>query len=238
MPARRRQKRASSKKPSLDYFRIARWTAVTVLLAFLVYRVTIRRERLDSLPVPMKSVVVGQSIPASLRERLAAVDWDAHVGDRLAIWVSVYWQRLVVIRAGMIESIYSCSTAARGTGNQEGSNQTPLGWHEVAERFGDGLPVGAVFNERKFTGRVWSADQPTEKDFVLSRIMWLRGREPGVNAGPGIDSHDRYIYIHGTPAEKKIGRPASMGCIRMLNKDVVELFGRVPTGTPVLITEW
>lgn len=186
----------------------------------------------------MKSVITGQPVSPELRERLAAVDWDGRVGQRLALWVSVYWQRLVVIRGDVIEAIYPCSTASRGVGNRDGSNQTPLGWHVIDERIGDGLPEGAVFNERKYAGRAWSAEQPTEKDFVLSRILWLRGLEPGVNAGPGIDSHDRYIYIHGTPAEKKIGRPASLGCIRMKNKDVIELFNRAETGTPVLITEW
>ncbi|HUN81527.1 MAG TPA: L,D-transpeptidase [Phycisphaerae bacterium] len=236
MPKRRKQKTRSPQP--LNYYQITRWAGITVLLAFLVYRVAVRRPHVPPPPAPMNSVIEGQPVPPALQERFAAVDWDQRAGDRLTLWISVYWQRLVVIRAGLIEAIYPCSTAARGVGNRDGSNQTPLGWHQIDERIGDGLPEGAVFNERKYTGRVWSQDQPTEKDFVLSRILWLRGQEPGVNAGPGIDSHDRYIYIHGTPAEGKIGRPASLGCIRMKNRDVIELFGRTETGTPVLITEW
>ena len=73
---------------------------------------------------------------------------------------------------------------------------------------------------------------------MLTRILWLSGLEPGVNKGPGIDSHARYIYIHATPAEEKLGTPASWGCVRLSNRDVIELFERTPIGTRVLITEW
>jgi hypothetical protein len=177
-------------------------------------------------------------LPDDLRGSLDEAGWSTRVGGGLGIWVSVQRQQLVAIEAGQILTIYPCSTAAKGTGNREGSNRTPMGWHAIAERYGEGKPWGAVFKEREFTGRVWSPDRPTGDDLVLTRILWLRGLEPGVNSGPGIDSHDRYIYIHGTPEEDKLGRPASHGCVRLSNSDVMELFDLSPTGTPVLITEW
>ena len=170
--------------------------------------------------------------------RLKAAGWNEHVGKRLGLWVSVARQQLIGIEKGRIRFGYYCSTAAKGTGNREGSNQTPLGWHEIGERFGDGFPTGAIFKERKHTGKFWKTGESDGDDTILSRIMWLRGLEPGVNAGQGIDSHERYIYIHGTPEESKLGTPASMGCVRLSNKDVIELFDRSATGTPVLITDW
>lgn len=177
-------------------------------------------------------------VPTELMAALRDAGWSDHVkGDR-AVWVSCAKQQLVVIQNGQIVALYPCSTAAKGAGNREGSYQTPLGWHEIDERFGDGLPWGAVFKERIFTGRTWQPGQPTGDDMILTRILWLRGREPGVNQGLGIDSHDRYIYIHGTPEEHKIGRPASRGCVRLTNSDMIDLFDRTPSGTPILITDW
>jgi len=172
------------------------------------------------------------------RQRLQDVGWERRVGQRLGLWVSVAQQRLYGIRNERILFAYPCSTADKGVGNRANSYQTPLGWHEIDERFGEGLPVGAIFRERQFTGDVWTPEHPTTEDLILTRILWLRGIESGVNAGPGIDSHDRYIYIHGTPEEDRIGTPASKGCVRLLNKDVVRLFDVAATGTPVLITEW
>ncbi len=129
----------------------------------------------------------------------------------MGLWISVANQELIGIRDGIVQFRYPCSTASRGIGSRENSYQTPLGWHMIDERIGDGLPLGAILIERKFTGDVWKPGMKTEKDLVLTRILWLRGLEPGVNRGTGIDSHARYIYIHGTPAEAKLGMPASMG---------------------------
>jgi hypothetical protein len=217
---------------------IFRAAAIVLLLAFLSYRLFCRDAAGAPLESPSDGILVNAPVPRDVMDRLDAVGWQRQVGAGLGLWVSANWQRLVGIQGGIVRFAYSCSTAAKGVGNQEGSNQTPPGWHEIAERIGDGLPEGAVFNERKYTGRVWTGDAPTERDFVLTRILWLRGREPGINVGKGVDSHERYIYIHGTPAEGKIGTPASMGCVRMRNREVIELFDRAPTGTPVLITEW
>lgn len=180
----------------------------------------------------------GMKLPHNEARCLADAGWGEHVGEGLGLWVSVERQALFGIESGIVKFGYRCSTAARGTGSRVDSNQTPLGWHEIAELIGNGLPEGAIFAERKYTGRVWRRNDPNEKDLILSRVLWLRGLEPGRNAGPGVDSYARYIYIHGTPAEEKLGTPASMGCVRLSNKDVMTLFERVKVGTRVLITQW
>ncbi len=184
------------------------------------------------------SMNADELLSASDERELLAAGWQKHAGDGLGLWVSVARQKLFGIEGGRVRFVYSCSTAARGVGNRENSHRTPLGWHTVDERYGDGLPAGAIFRERKYTKKIWQPHQATAKDMILSRILWLRGLEPGVNLGKGIDSHDRYIYIHGTPAEEKLGTPASMGCIRLSNNNVIELFEMAPSGTRVLITKW
>lgn len=183
-------------------------------------------------------IVGGSALAEDDWRRLLDAGWSRHVGDGLGLWVSVARQRLVGVEKGRVTFVHVCSTAAKGTGNRENSNRTPLGWHEIGERYGEGLPWGAIFSERKYTGKNWNRAPETTKDLILSRILWLRGLEPGVNQGPGIDSHERYIYIHGTPAEEKLGKPASMGCVRLSNDDVIRLFGAATTGTKVFITEW
>lgn len=209
-------------------------TASLFLLPMCAYS-TLRQPK----PAQAKEeVVMNQDLPVEDIERLQAAGWQEYASDCLGLWVSVARQQLTGIESGRVIFRYRCSTAAAGAGNRASSRQTPLGWHMVDERFGDGLPVGAVFKERKFSGRVYDPSNPTRDDLVLTRIMWLRGLEPGVNAGSGIDSHDRYIYIHGTPEEDRLGAPASMGCIRLSNQNVADLYDQAPTGTPVLITEW
>jgi hypothetical protein len=136
-------------------------------------------------------------------------------------------QRMIVLPPDGKPISYVISTSKFGVGNVENSNKTPLGWHRVNERIGHGRPVGAVFSSRAFTGKVIPRAQLTRaasEDMVLTRIMWLEGLEPGKNSGKGIDSHDRCIYIHGTNQEQLLGQPASHGCIRMSNDDVIELF--------------
>ncbi len=131
---------------------------------------------------------------------------------------------------------YPVSTAALGSGEQQGSFQTPRGRHVIAEKIGAGLPAYAVLRGRQPTGDIWStslSEQHPDADWILSRILWLSGTEPGVNSGGQVDSHDRYIYIHGTDQEHLLGTPASHGCIRMANSDVIELYDRVEAGTPV-----
>lgn len=135
---------------------------------------------------------------------------------------------------------WSVSTAANGAGEQEGSNCTPRGRHVIRARIGAGAPAGAVFRGRRPTGEVWSpelAEQHPERDWILSRILWLSGCEPGFNRLGSVDSMRRYIYIHGTPADQPMGVPLSHGCVRMRNADIIELFERVPVGTEVLIRD-
>lgn len=134
---------------------------------------------------------------------------------------------------------YAVSTAANGAGEQTGSFCTPRGRHRIAEKIGAGVPLYAAFKARQPTGEIWTpgldADNP-ERDWILTRILWLEGLEPGKNKGGAVDTHDRYIYIHGTNEEHKIGAPASHGCIRMKNADVAQLFDLVEVGTEVRIS--
>ena len=155
-----------------------------------------------------------------------------------AIVVNPEKQELYVVQNNKIIKIYPVSTSKNGVGTQKGSERTPWGTHRIKEKIGDGAPEGAVFVAREQTDRVIDIIKnpiDTSEDVVTTRIMWLQGEEPNINKGEGVDSHARYIYIHGTQEEGLIGSPASHGCIRMKNKDVVELFDSVPSGTLVEI---
>ncbi|EKF75262.1 hypothetical protein A11A3_04760 [Alcanivorax hongdengensis A-11-3] len=140
--------------------------------------------------------------------------------------------------AGPTTQRFPVSTAAVGAGQGQGSGATPRGRHLVRARFGDGLPAGAVFEGRKFNGQIHSptlAAQHPDRDWILSRILWLGGLEPGHNQGGDVDSFRRFIYIHGTPDSEPMGVPASHGCIRMRNQDVITLFDQIGVGTQVNI---
>ncbi len=130
---------------------------------------------------------------------------------------------------------YPVSTSKYGIGSEAGSNKTPLGLHRIKNKIGDGAPQGMIFKARQSTERIAKMNVVGAGDLVTTRIMWLKGLEPGKNSGRGIDSYRRYIYIHGTAEENKIGQPASHGCIRMYNSDVIDLFERVTEGTEVYI---
>lgn len=184
-----------------------------------------------------RSVQERHPLSAEAWTLLATAEWPRLVGDSTGIWVCARDQRVYLIRTGDVLAVYTCSTSARGLGESEGSLKTPRGWHMVADKIGDGMPPGAVFRDRVFTGEIVTERRDDGRDCILTRIIRLQGLEPGLNAGGGADSYDRYIYIHGTSAEDRIGTPASAGCIRMCNDDVIDLFDRVPSGTPVLITE-
>ena len=127
---------------------------------------------------------------------------------------------------------FPCSTSRSGVGQLADSNCTPLGLHRIAEKIGGGWPVGAVFKGRKVIGYTWKG-LPLAK--ITSRILWLDGLEPGFNRGGNVDSHARYIYIHGTGDEPTIGRPASPGCIHFADDDLIPLFDHLPSGTLVWI---
>lgn len=157
----------------------------------------------------------------------------------MRIEISIAEQRLRLLDdAGEMLADYTVSTALNGPGEQKDSGRTPRGRHVVRARIGAGKPLGAVFVGRRPTGEVWTpelaAAHPT-RDWILTRILWLSGCEPGVNRLGQVDSMQRYIYIHGTPDTEPMGVARSHGCIRMRNTDVLDLFDHVPAGTPVLI---
>jgi hypothetical protein len=128
-----------------------------------------------------------------------------------------------------------CSTSRFGVGQTEGSNCTPLGLHRIVEKIGEGATAGTVFKSRKAVGHV---SQPEFADAkITTRILWLEGLEPGFNRGGNVDSHARYIYIHGTADQKSIGKPASCGCIHLADEDLIPLFDLLPVGTLVWIAE-
>ncbi len=154
---------------------------------------------------------------------------DAAVPSRTEIVVSVAEQKLALIRDGEVLRKYPISTSRFGIGDAYGSYRTPLGRLKIGEKIGDGLPQGAVIHHRNFTGEILKPNAPG-RDPIVSRILWLNGMEPS-NA----NAYSRCVYIHGTPDEKHLGRPASYGCIRMRSTDVIELYGSVSIGTDVSI---
>jgi UDP-N-acetylmuramate--alanine ligase len=143
-------------------------------------------------------------------------------------------QRAFLVEDGASRLEFVISTAAAGLGGEAGSLRTPTGWHRIHDRIGAGQPLGAVFESRVPTGEVWGGE-PRSDDLILTRVLTLEGLEEGVNRGPGCDSLERYIYVHGTNHESALGTPASHGCVRMANADVVCLFDRVAIGDAVVI---
>lgn len=133
---------------------------------------------------------------------------------------------------------YPISTALNGPGEQDSSGCTPRGEHYIRARIGEGQPLNTVFRGRRPTGEIYSpqlAAEHPDRDWILTRILWLCGREWGRNRGPGVDSFRRFIYIHGTPDTEPMGEALSHGCVRMRNTDIAELFARVRVGTRVVI---
>ena len=135
---------------------------------------------------------------------------------------------------------YPVSTAKNGPGEKNGSFCTPRGRHIVRAKIGAGQPENAVFVRRRPTGEIWNAELGAKypgRDWMLTRLLWLSGREPGKNRLGEVDTMRRYIYIHGSPDSAEMGKPGSIGCVRMRNRDIVELFDLVPPYTPVDIKE-
>lgn len=170
---------------------------------------------------------------------LGALAQEPQGWGRPVLVVRVDEQLLYEWDAARVRGVYPVSTAARGTGNHEGSLQTPLGLHRVAQRIGDAVPIGTIFRGRVDTGEVTTIHTDPSAlgagDRITSRILWLDGLEPGVNRGGDVDSFSRYIYIHGTDEEGRIGTPVSHGCIRMRNADLIGLFPRIPLHSLVVI---
>src|SRR5216117_4293829 len=143
--------------------------------------------------------------------------------------ISVRDQKLMLVQNGGKVATYPVSTSMFGLGHSWGRMTTPIGYLAVEKKIGDNVPSGAVFHNRRLTGEILQPNAPG-RDPVITRIIWLRGLE-----AQNAHAYQRCIYIHGTPEEKKIGRPASYGCIRMKSSDVAELYDRVPLGAVVQI---
>lgn len=157
----------------------------------------------------------------------------------MRIEISIFHQTLTLFdNFGGVKAKYIISTAANGAGCEKDSGCTPLGEHVVRAKIGAGAPLNTVFVGRRPTGEILSpelAAQYPQRDWILTRILWLSGTEVGKNRLGNVDSMQRYIYIHGTPDAEPMGQPCSHGCVRMRNQNVIELFDLVDTGTPVLI---
>ena len=157
-----------------------------------------------------------------------------------SIVVQVPAQTLEVFDEGSLVRRYPVSTSNRGTGERNGSFCTPRGRHLVRARIGAGAPLNAVFVKRRPTGEVYSPELAMRfpgRDWILTRILWLSGCEPGFNRLGEVDTMRRYVYIHGSPDSAVMGRPGSIGCIRMHNRDIVELFELIEPGTRVDILD-
>lgn len=161
-------------------------------------------------------------------------------GERL-LAVRIATATLQFFRGGRLERSYAVSTSRRPPSNLRNSLGTPRGLHEVAERIGAGQPPGVVFKARVPTGRHYSelltSEDGRNDNLITSRILWLRGLEPGVNRGGEVDTYDRYVYIHGTNHSARIGEPLSSGCVLMRDLDIIELYEDVRAGDLVWIED-
>jgi lipoprotein-anchoring transpeptidase ErfK/SrfK len=152
--------------------------------------------------------------------------------------VKIDEQTLYLIDDGQIKKSWTVSTSKFGIGNQSGSYKTPAGVHRVAEKIGANCKPREIIRTRIPTGEIapltdLSSLASTSRDMITTRILWLQGLQPGINSGGSVDSYLRYIYIHGTPEERLLGSPSSIGCVRMGNEDVIEVFDNVQVGTLV-----
>ncbi len=154
--------------------------------------------------------------------------------------ISIAKQRLLLRQGDAVLMDVAISTGTNGAGELFGSECTPRGWHQIRAKIGKACEANMVFRGRRPTGEVYSpelnAAEP-DRDWILTRILWLSGLELSKNRGGNLDTMRRYIYLHGTPDEIELGKPGSRGCVRMRNRDIIELFDRVPTGIRVLISE-
>ncbi len=154
------------------------------------------------------------------------------------IYVGVKRQELDLYLNGNHVISYPVSTSAHGAGTKAGSDMTPIGLHKIKGKFGSDVPIGGILKARKYTGNIASIQTnpiKTGEDAITTRILTLEGLENGINKGGELDSYERHIYIHGTAEEGLIGQPASHGCVRMKNEDVINLFNRVEKGLTVVI---
>lgn len=161
-------------------------------------------------------------------------------GKMYSIEISIARQRLRLMEKGKVVMDVPVSTAKNGPGEEMGSECTPRGAHVIRARIGAGCESGTVFVARRPTGEVYTpelGERYPGRDWILTRILWLSGLEPGRNRLGKLDTMRRFIYLHGTPDSVPLGQPGSRGCVRMRNRDIMDLFERVPVGTRVDILE-
>ena len=154
--------------------------------------------------------------------------------------INIAAQRLVLRVGDTVLMDVAISTGANGAGELSGSECTPRGWHQIRAKIGGGCAANTVFRGHRPTGELSSpalnVAEPG-RDWILTRILWLSGLESGKNRGGNVDTMRRFVYLHGTPDEVELGQPGSRGCVRMRNRDIIELFDRIPVGIRVLISE-
>jgi len=185
----------------------------------------------------MRTTDSGESALIEFLNEYLAIKYSDHDLNEV-LYVAVVRQKLYHVRNGELFAEYDISTSSKGVGSDMGSSKTPTGLHIIRQKIGDEVPLGGVFKNRVFNGEVIdisTSNADITKDHITTRIMHLQGLEPGSNKGEGVDSYERCIYIHGTHQEHLIGQPASHGCIRMRNTEVIELFNNVQEGTYVVI---
>lgn len=156
------------------------------------------------------------------------------------IHIDLTTQKLQLFWGQELIKTYLVSTGASGIGEEIDSGKTPRGWHRIRAKIGAGSPENTVFVGRRSTGEIYSPELAAKfpgRDWMLTRILWLCGLEPGKNRFGNVDTMRRYIYIHGAPDSTAMGMPGSRGCIRMRNCDIIELFDLVPAGTKVYLHE-
>lgn len=193
----------------------------------------------SSKPQPLKNVTHSCENTLELKQSIKKL--QSHFGlivEEFAVIIDVSEQSLYLVKGKEIIKTYPISTSKYGVGSKEESKKTPLGTHYIFKKIGEGTKIGTVFKSGINTGniaRIYTDSTDIQQDLITTRIIRLKGLEPGINKGKGIDSYDRRIYIHGPQEEGLIGTPASNGCIRMKNDDVIELFDLVSKGTLVEI---
>jgi len=213
--------------------KIKTWLLLTCLIATssLFTSVSVANSHIPDTQIP--DISAFRPIINDLKQRFPNSPQDP------IIVISASEQKLYLIKHNKVVSSHLISTAEAGLGSRAGSNKTPLGVHRVSQKFGKGAKLGTIFKARQNTRKVakilTQLGARSNADNVTSRILWLSGMEAGINKGGKVDSHSRYIYIHGTDEEGRLGKPASHGCIRMKNTAVINLFEQVPVGTLVVI---
>lgn len=157
--------------------------------------------------------------------------------DQADIIIDLASQKLFMPKQNLF---FEISTGLNGIGEQENSGKTPRGWHRIAQKIGDQHPKDSVFKARQWTQEIYNqalANQYPERDWILTRILWLEGLEPGFNSGEGCDTYNRYIYIHGTPDSEPMGIPQSHGCVRLHSDEMLTIFDLSAEGDLVFLSE-